>query len=413
MEDKKINVLLIEDERSVAYLIEDMLKKSEKSRFNVKWVDTLKKGLNELENNKIDIILLDLYLPDSKGLETLSNIREASSLAIVVLTGWEDTDVAVEAVKRGAEDYLIKSEVNSALLIRSLQYAVERSHIKRALKESCEMLEEKVKERTHELSESNRLLIEQIKEREEKERELLVAYKRLKETQSQLIQAEKMQVIGMLASGVAHEVKNPLAIILQGVEFLERKIDSYDENIRLTFANIKEAIKRADNIVRGLLDFSSISKIDVSTIDINSLLEECVFLLKHQFDRRQIKVIRDFGRELPLVEIDKNRIEQVFVNIFMNATYAMEKGGILRIKTYRGSNEMLIVEVEDTGCGIPEDIIDKIFDPFFTTRRDKGGAGLGLAIVRSIIEMHRGRIEIENKKEGGVRVKIFFRIRKE
>ncbi len=412
MDNKSINVLLVEDEGSVADLIKEMLKKSNRADFNIERVSTLKEAVGKLEENEFDVVLLDLNLPDSKGLETLDKIHNILyNPAIVVLTGLDDADIALEAVKKGAQDYLIKSEVSSPLLVRSLQYAIERNRIEEALRESCETLEEKVKERTRELSESNRLLTKEIEERKKKEQELHIAYTKLKETQSQLIEAEKMRIVGMLASGVAHEVKNPLAIILQGVEFLEKKVDSCDDNIKLTFNSIKEAINRADSIVKGLLDFSSVSQMNVSETQINSLLEETLFLLKHQFDKHKIKVVKDFCSGLPRINIDRNKIEQVFVNIFMNAVYAMEKGGVLKVKTHLSDGRLnLIVEVEDTGCGIKEDIIDKIFDPFFTTNRQRGGTGLGLAIVKSIIEMHGGKIEISNKKEGGVRVIVFFKI---
>ncbi len=412
MDNKRINILLVEDEGNVADLIKEMLKKSNRGDFNIEGVSTLKEAMGKLEENKFDAVLLDLNLPDSKGLETLDKMRSiVCNIAIVVLTGLDDAGTALEAVKKGAQDYLMKSEVSFPLLVRSLQYAIERNRIEEALRESCETLEEKVKERTRQLSESNRLLTKEIEERKKKEQELRVAYTKLKETQSQLIQAEKMRMVGMLASGVAHEVKNPLAIILQGIEFLEKRVDSYDDNIKLTFNVIKEAINRADSIVKGLLDFSSISQLEVSKVDINSLLEESIFLLKHQFDKRQIKVTKEFSDNLPSLYIDKNRIEQVFVNIFMNAAYAMEKGGVLKVRTRLSDDHLrLIVEVEDTGCGIDENIIDKIFDPFFTTNRGKGGTGLGLAIVKNIVEMHGGEIEVSNKEEGGVRVIVVFKI---
>ncbi|OPX28387.1 MAG: hypothetical protein B1H08_05970 [Candidatus Omnitrophica bacterium 4484_171] len=237
-----------------------------------------------------------------------------------------------------------------------------------------------------------------------------------------------MQVVGVIASGIAHEVKNPLAIILQGAEFLDKKIYAKDTNINTAIASIKEAVERADRIIKGLLDFSSVSKPDMHKEDINSLIDKCVFLLKHEFDKRHIKVVRNFNN-VPSVFIDKNKIEQVFVNIFMNAAYAMDKtGGELTITTRvlkldepdarypdkemfpSQADTVLLAEITDTGGGIPKDIMERIFEPFFTTNRSRGGAGLGLAIVKNIIDMHKGMIYISNVDRKGAKVRIYFRM---
>jgi len=429
MGDKLIRVLLIEDDSVVAQLIGKMFSKHSKDAFSVHWEDNLRKGISYLKDSSCDVTLLDLSLPDSKGLDTLLAVhKEALYIPVVILTGLDDAALAVKALQYGAQDYLIKSEVTPNLLIRAIKYAIERNRIEEALAKSRDELEERVKKRTIELFETNERLKSEIEKRRKKQDQLERAYAKLKDTQSQLIQAAKMQVIGNIASGIAHEVKNPLAIILQGVEFLDKKIDRKDTNIDTVIAGIKEAVERADRIIKGLLDFSSVSKLDMHKEDINSLIDRCIFLLKHEFDKRHIKVLRDF-RGIPPVPVDKNKIEQVFINIFMNAVYAMDKeGGELAIRTLvLHSNEpetgssykeffslqedtALLVEVRDTGGGIKEDIINKIFEPFFTTNRSRGGAGLGLAIVKNIIDMHKGMIYISNIDKKGTSVRIYFRM---
>jgi len=429
MENKPIKVLLIEDDSVVAQLIKEMLDKHSKGSLNVYWEDNLRKGIDYLKKNNSNVVLLDLSLPDSKGLNTLSAVhREAPYTPIVILTGLDDTALAVRSLQHGAQDYLIKSEVTPNLLIRAIQYAIERSRIEEALAKSRDELEERVRERTVELFEANEHLKSEIEERRKKQSQLQEAYVKLKETQSQLIQAAKMQVVGVIASGIAHEVKNPLAIILQGAEFLDKKIYAKDTNINTAIASIKEAVERADRIIKGLLDFSSVSKLDMHKEDINSLIDKCVFLLKHEFDKRHIKVVRNFNN-VPSVFIDKNKIEQVFVNIFMNAAYAMDKtGGELTITTRvlkldepdarypdkemfpSQADTVLLAEITDTGGGIPKDIMERIFEPFFTTNRSRGGAGLGLAIVKNIIDMHKGMIYISNVDRKGAKVRIYFRM---
>ncbi|MDD5355960.1 MAG: ATP-binding protein, partial [Candidatus Omnitrophica bacterium] len=220
-------------------------------------------------------------------------------------------------------------------------------------------------------------------------------------TQEQLIQAAKMQVVGSLASGVAHEVKNPLTIVLQGVEYLEKKISCADQNVYSVFNNIKIAVERADSIIRGLLDFSRISKLDMEMENINSLCERSLSLLKHQFDKCRIQVINDMQPDIPTIKIDRNKIEQVLINLLMNALQASSEGGKIIVRTYfKNSSKEVILEIEDNGSGLPEAALSKIFDPFFTTKRAKGGTGLGLSVVKSIVGMHNGKIEIKNNRSG-------------
>ena len=247
----------------------------------------------------------------------------------------------------------------------------------------------------------------------------------LKRTQLQLIQAKKMEVIGGLASGVAHEVKNPLAIIVYGASYLRKRISPEDEKVALTLGYIEEAVRRADDIVKDLLDFSSLSRLDIEEEDLNEAIRKSLSLTKHHLDKQHIQVVRDLDDRLPLVKIDKNRIEQAL----LNALEAMPEGGRITIRTFakklteieegvgfrredpfKLGETAAVVEVEDTGPGIPEGNLDKIFDPFFTTKRGIGGTGLGLSIVMNIVKLHSGRIEIRNLKAKGIKVTIMFKV---
>ncbi|MBI4846066.1 MAG: PAS domain-containing protein [Candidatus Omnitrophica bacterium] len=254
----------------------------------------------------------------------------------------------------------------------------------------------------------------------------------LKAAQHELIQAEKMKIIGDLASGVAHEVKNPLAVMLQGTEFLKKKINTEDKSIVLTFNLMLEAIQKADAIVKGLLDFSTASKLEMDKTDINKVIKNAVLLAKHALDKAKIVLVEHIEEGLPELLIDRNKIEQVVVNLILNAVHAMPGSGVLTINAYskilkapgqgvgrRGSDlfklgeKILRIEIIDTGTGISEENIKKMGEPFFTTRRGKGGTGLGLSVVKKIIELHSGKIEFANrdKKEGtGVIVTIWLRM---
>lgn len=429
MSEDRLKILLVEDNTEVAQLMREMLLKARNVKFEVLRVDKLSACLKLLSEEQIDVVLLDLTLPDSSGFETFTQVyKQALHLPIIVLTGIDDETLATKTVREGAQDYIVKSEMDITLLVRAIRYAVERKKTEEALRQARDELEQRVEERTIELKRMNEYLKKEIEERRNAEEEVSVAYTKLQETQAQLVQAAKMQVVGGLASGVAHEVKNPLAIILQCVEYLEKKMPKNDKNIVETLNSVKSAVSRADNIVRGLMDFSSVSQLDIVIQPIAPALERVLMLLKHQLDKYHIEVIKEIPQNLPEVKIDKNRMEQVFLNLMMNAIDAMKDSGTLTIKGYTTAlfpeatasskkkdmpliqEPVVIFEIEDTGPGIPDEIIPRIFDPFFTTKRDQRGAGLGLSIVRSIIEMHKGKIEISKRKDcQGTKVTVILK----
>jgi PAS domain S-box-containing protein len=254
------------------------------------------------------------------------------------------------------------------------------------------------------------------------------SHEELKAAQLQLIQAEKMESVGTLAAGVAHEVKNPLAILMMGVNYLTKKLGGAEENMQQVLKEMREAIDRADTITRGLLDFSSSRQLAIKPENINTLIEETLRLVRHELRKRQIVVQKNFAERLPSVGVDKRQIQQVLVNLLVNAAHAMPEGGTLIVRTYikqltetthaEGSRKAmhfwvgdmaLVTEVEDTGPGIPEENLTKIYDPFFTTKPTGVGTGLGLPVSRKIIELHGGSLDIRNVKGGGVRATILLK----
>jgi len=264
-------------------------------------------------------------------------------------------------------------------------------------------------------------IIEDITERKRAEEEVKRAYAQLKQTQAQLIQAEKAEIIGRLATGVAHEVKNPLTIIMQGIDFLSANVPLDKASVSLTLKQMNDAVMRADNITKGLLSFSRAGEIKKMPQHLSSIIEDSLLFVKNLVDKYHIKVIKELGEDIPSLNLDKSRMEQVFLNLFLNAIDAMPGGGLIKVRTYHeerveekvkhGAGETTVIaEIEDAGTGIPAEIMDKIFDPFFTTKREKGGTGLGLSIVKNIMEMHNGKIKIENITDrSGVRVTLVFK----
>lgn len=251
----------------------------------------------------------------------------------------------------------------------------------------------------------------------------------LKQTHLQLIQSEKMKVIGTMASGIAHDVKNPLGIIVQGINYLENKFSKADKSTSETMQMIKDNISRADNIVRSLVNFSRSSELTLKPEDINSVLETSLTLIKHRIKVKELEIIKELGKSLPKALVDSGKMEQVFVNLLINAGHAMPNGGKLFVRSYliqvskagnrRGNRsgdyfklgeKAIVIEIEDTGIGISEDNLKRIFDPFFTTKEVGKGTGLGLLIVKNIIDLHRGLIEVESKVGSGTKFIITLKI---
>ena len=241
--------------------------------------------------------------------------------------------------------------------------------------------------------------------------ELRIAYDELKEMQDKLTQMEKLKAIGQLASGVAHDMRNPLGIIIQGVSYLEQLIPPDEKEQLETLTMIMDSAQRADGIVASLLDFSRATKLELLPEDINSILESCLNLVKTEL--KHVKVTRQIQEGLPKVPVDKNKLMQVFINLFVNAAHAMPGSGELTIRCFlKKAEEVIIVEIEDTGTGISEENLKRIFDPFFTTKGPGKGTGLGLSVSQNIIHLHKGLMEISSQVGKGTKVSVTLRISK-
>jgi signal transduction histidine kinase len=231
-------------------------------------------------------------------------------------------------------------------------------------------------------------------------------------TQLQLIQSEKMETLGRMAAGVAHEVKNPLMTLLTGVRILSKRLESADPQTRQVLQDMSEAVARADRIVGGLLSYSRNADLDLQPADLNAVVETSLLLVRHELEAAGIAVTTDLDRMLPTVRLDEFKIQQVLVNLFTNALHAIGRDGSIAVRTGAGT-----VALGDSrvgfGLGVPAEHLGKVFDPFFTTKPTGVGTGLGLAVSRQIVEMHGGTIEIANRPAGGARVTLTFKLAQE
>jgi two-component system, NtrC family, sensor kinase len=222
--------------------------------------------------------------------------------------------------------------------------------------------------------------------------------------QDQLLQAEKLSSIGLLAAGIAHEVNTPIAGISSYTQMLLKDTLSSDKR-KTILEKIEKQTFRAAEIVNGLLNFSRLNGSEFKELDINRLIDESLSLLGHQLQLNHIKVEPRYDWSLPAVYGNLGKLQQVFINLFLNARDAMPSGGELAIQT--GMNEsMVVVDISDTGIGISEEDMKRIFDPFYTTKPVGKGTGLGLAVSYGIIQEHGGRIFVDSNVGKGTHFQL-------
>ena len=538
----KHSILLIEDNPGDARLLQEYLAEPSFADFELTHAASLKEGLERLARGGIDLVLLDLTLPDCTGLETFTRTAAvAPQTPIIVLSGQDDESLAMNTVHEGAQDYLVKGHAVDARIIgRSMRYAIERKRAEEAIARERDLLhtllnnlpdriyfkddksrfmriskavweqfklaspkeaigktdfdffapehastalkdEQKImrtgeailgkvekeilpdgsvtwaftskfplkdkrgrivgnfgisrditeqKRAEEKLQQANAELALKQEQLQEALTELQSSHEAVKAAQFQLIQAEKMQSVGRLAAGVAHEVKNPLAILRMGIDYLSKNLQQPDQETNLILTDMTEALRRADTIIMGLLDFSATRALDLVAQDLSAVLQQSLVLIRHEAGS-SIKIVRELASDLPPVKLDQNRIKQVFVNLLENAIHAMPSGGTLTVRSglkqlapqdiepdqerrfgeqFRAGQNVVFAEVLDTGAGIPNDKVAKIYDPFFTTKPAGKGTGLGLTVAKKIVELHGGDLDIRNRPEGGVVATLLFRI---
>ena len=227
-----------------------------------------------------------------------------------------------------------------------------------------------------------------------------------RQAQQRLGQSEKLAAVGQLAAGVMHEINNPLATILACSEALALRLGEEDEYLKI----IDTEVQRCRRIVEGLLDFSRPKSGHKAASEINAIIEQTLFLLKHHERFRWLTIERQLQKDLPQFQADAERLVQCFMALMLNAMDAMNSRGVLTVRTRRNPQrtDEILVEFIDTGTGIRQEDLPKIFEPFFTTKQQGRGTGLGLSVAYGIVEEHRGRIEVESQMGVGTNFKVFL-----
>ena len=243
------------------------------------------------------------------------------------------------------------------------------------------------------LSQSFNQMTNELRERETK----------LEHANAALIQSEKLAAFGQLGAGIAHEVKNPLAGILGYAQLTLRKLEP-DSPFRKNLDVIETETRRCTDIISNLLKFARQEKSETKETNMNEVVNAALTIVDHQLSINDVRITRELDPDIPVIQASANQLQQVIMNFAINAQQAMgEKGGNLTVRTHQNDDGAIVVEVEDDGPGIPEEIRGNIFDPFFTTKPAGQGTGLGLSVTYGIVKDHGGDIRIEDPPGGGTR----------
>jgi signal transduction histidine kinase len=348
-----IKVLLIEDNPDDAEIIRRLLSNIRSISMELQWASDLPFAFKHLASERFDVVVTDLGLPECGGLESFLKLHaQHPGIPVIVLTGLSDEKLALQAVRSGAQDYLVKGKVDSPVLLKSILHSIERQ---RMLSE----LEDK-------LCEIRRL------------------------------ERERKSILSMFA----HDIKN--AIIPSSL-LLKRIISGKTLNLTVDIAAISENLVTAEDLLSDFMEFSRFETREYlpakGDFDIRAEVLKQVSMLTDA--QKNVKLACSFPEEpLPVVSADKNMMRRVIANLIHNAVKYTDPGGTVNIGVQSSGGELL-VQVRDSGIGIPEEHQQFIFDAFYRVSDDQRGSGLGLAIARTIIEAHDGNIRVESRPGAG------------
>ncbi len=402
MNREDIKILIVDDDDDDAFLIGDLIREGLTNPSpTLDRAKSQQEAILQLEATPYGICICDYRLGEGDGIRLLNNLRSKDiTTPIIVLTGQGDQEIAVEAMKSGATDYLTKGKLTSESLAKSIRHAIQLHQEAERRKHTEEMLKK-----------SHQELVVAHKE-------LQTSLNKLKTAKNQILRSEKLAGIGRLAAGVCHEILNPLNIISGYSQTLQMERRD-DPALQEDLGSITEEIHRIEKIISGLLKFSRKRDVDLKHAEINNELESVLSIVEGEMNSEGINVVRKFSPDLPTLLMDTDRMRQVFLNIINNAKYAMSGGGQLTVHTQvvdpvnsssfatetgslpEESKKVLKISFTDTGTGIKKEHLEQIFDPFFTTKPEDKGTGLGLSVCYSIIEKHGGILEAESDGKNG------------
>ncbi len=402
-----IRLLLIEDNPGDARLVREHLADASGSQnFHLTHASTLREAVGFASSDEEpDIVLLDLSLPDSFGLDTLARWQAAApAVAVIVLTGSDDEALAVAAVREGAQDYLVKGNIDGALLVHSLRYAIERKGVQEALRQAKDDLERRVEERTAELREINSRLQNEIAERSQAQQRAaeLLESERIARAEVENVNRSKDEFLAMLS----HELRTPLNAILGWSEIL-RAEESSEAEFREGIAVIERNAKAQARLVEDVLEVSRIIcgkvHLTIGPVDLAAVIDAALASAHPTAANKGVALHREFNALSQTSPGDAVRLQQVVWNLISNAIKFTPAGGEVTVRASQ-TDAQTTIEVADSGIGIKADFLPFVFDRFRQSdgsiTRSHGGLGLGLSISRHLVGMHGGTIAAHSEGEG-------------
>jgi len=380
-----IYILVVEDSPSDASLLHQIFIHADKHELQMMRVERLSEAIdlslagyklvaddegNEVSTVKFDLVLLDLGLPDSVGLETLKEYRTAvPDIPVVVLTGFDDEELAMQALAEGAQDYLVKDQITIQQLVRAIRYAIEREEILKKLRESKEI-----------------------------SRKALAKEQQLNELKSNFV------------AMVSHEFRNPMTTIRTAIDILQNHTELAEERKNLYFERVQDSINHMLQLLDEVLFLSrsEAAKLEYkpASLDLMSFCEEITEVFQMQAGE-QYRIIFNFEGECNSAYMDEELLHRILTNLVSNAVkYSLPSKNIWLNLSCRDG--MAIFQIQDEGIGIPEKDQTNLFQTFYRASnvRRIQGTGLGLAMVKKCVELHNGEINIESQQDVGTMVTV-------
>jgi signal transduction histidine kinase len=443
----KIKILIAEDSITQAMQLQHIL---EENGYEAALAANGREALRSISESKPSIVISDVMMPEMGGYELCRQIKSSASyrdISVILLTALTQMQAVIWALQCGADKFITKpydekhllstiehlklnenlkstQEIPTGipvsyrgetylitssrlqilnLLLSTYETAVAKNLELMGTQDELKTLNKELEERVQKRTEALRI---EVAERKAAEAALQAKNEELNTVLQQLWQAAKLATMGELASSIAHELNNPLATVSLRIESLTTQT-AEDDPRRRELAIIGREVERMGNLVNHLLQFSRRSQKQISTVTICEEIEKTLELIYYHFRKNDIQVIREFSPAVPGVLADRQQLRQLFLNLFTNASDAMPKGGTLTIRVaVQPEEEKIVIEIADTGTGIPPEILPNVMEPFYTTKPEGKGTGLGLAICRRIAQEHRGTIDIISEGIPGKGTKV-------
>lgn len=378
--DRPIRVLLIDDDEDDFSLTRANLSEIKGSRFILDWVKTYEEGLETSLREAYDVILLDYRLGEKNGLDLLRELQEKGCLSpVILLTGQSEWEVDIAAMEAGAADFLDKNRLDATLLERSIRYALQE-------RQASLQLERKVQERTRELEASNAALQQEILERKRAEEALRDADRR------------KDEFLGTLA----HELRNPLAPMRNALEIMRISAGN-PAAVDRARPMMERQVSQLVRLINDLLDVSRVTrdklKLQIEPLDLNDAIDSALEMSLPLIQHAGLTFEKKLARQPIIVQADQIRLAQILSNLLNNAAKYTPSGGRVELRVEPEADAVRI-HIQDTGAGIPAEMMPQIFELFTqvnrSLNRSQGGLGIGLALVKRLVEMHHGTVTVKS-----------------